>query len=463
MAQSGNIRALEEESILRLLIKYSLPAIAGMVVMSLYNIVDSIFIGHGIGDLALSGMAITFPIMNLSIAVSTLIGLGGAAVSSLKLGEKQVLSAQKVLGNVIMLGFITGLIIGPVTVFFLKDILRLFGASEQTLPYAYDFMRLFLLGMPITHSFFNLNNVMRSTGYPQKAMYSMILTVIVNIILAPLFIFVFQWGMTGAAAATLIAQLVGLTWVIRHFCDPTSTVHFRTGIYRLRWSVILPILSIGMAPFLMNACACAVTIVINHSLLNTGGDLAVGAFGIINRILILFVMLVIGVTQGMQPIVGYNYGARHFDRVRQTFVYALIGGTAFTTLGFLFCHLFPHAIAAMFGARGQLASFTIPGLRLTTMAFPLVGGQIVIGNFFQAIGKARLSVFLSTTRQLIFLIPALVILPRYWSYTGVWCSFPAADLLSVIVTIAVFIRFSKTNKWVILPTAIRQTELPPDK
>lgn len=447
MAQPGNIRALEGEPIFRLLIKYSLPAIAGMVVMSLYNIVDSIFIGHGIGDLALSGMAITFPIMNLSIAISTLIGLGGAAVSSLKLGARETQSAQKVLGNVIILGCITGLAIGPPSVFFLKDILRLFGASEQTLPYAYDFMRLFMLGMPITHTFFNLNNVMRATGYPQKAMYSMLLTVVINFTLAPLFIFVFKWGMTGAAAATLIAQAIGLVWVILHFCKRSSTVHFRAGIYRLRWSIILPIISIGMAPFLMNACACAVTIVINRSLMSTGGDLAIGAYGIINRVLLLFIMLVIGVTQGMQPIVGYNYGARHFDRVRQTLKYAIIGGTACTTLGFLISQIFPHYIASIFNAKGQLAAFTIPGLRLTTLAYPLVGGQIVIGNFFQAIGKAKLSVFLSTTRQLIFLIPALVILPKYWGYSGVWYSFPTADVLSVIVTLIVFFQFSKSNKW----------------
>ncbi|WPX40684.1 MATE family efflux transporter [Akkermansia sp. N21116] len=448
MGRSGNIRALEEEPIFRLLIKYSLPAIAGMVVMSLYNIVDSIFIGHGIGDLALSGMAITFPIMNLSIAISTLIGLGGATVSSLKLGAQKTRSAQKVLGNVIMLGFITGLLIGPVTVFFLKDILLLFGASEQTLPYAYDFMRIILLGMPITHSFFNLNNVMRSTGYPQKAMYSMMLTVVINFILAPLFIFVFQWGMTGAASATLISQIVGLAWVILHFCKPNSTVHFRAGIYRLRWSIILPILSIGMAPFLVNACACAVAIIVNRSLLSTGGDLAVGAFGIINRVLILFIMLTIGITQGMQPIVGYNYGARHFDRVRQALKYAILGGTVFTTAGFLVSQIFPHLIASLFNAKGELAIFTITGLHLTTLAYPLVGGQIVIGNFFQAIGKARISVFLSTTRQLIFLIPALFILPKYWGYSGVWYSFPTADVLSVLVTIAVFIRFSQRNKWI---------------
>ncbi len=448
MVQPGsNIQALEQEPIFRLLIRYSMPAIAGMIVMSLYNIVDSIFIGHGMGDLALSGMAITFPIMNLSIAVSTLVGLGGAAVSSLRLGEKRLHSAQRVLGNVLTLGLISGIAIGLLSVFFLKDILILFGASPQTLPYAYDFMIPILWGTPISHSFFNLNNVMRATGYPHKAMVSMIITVVINSILAPIAIFVLEWGMTGAAFATLASQLIGLIWIIRHFCSQDSTVHFRSGICRPRWSIILPILSIGMAPFLLNACGCAVAIAINSALLKTGGDLAVGAFGIINRILILFTMLVVGLTQGMQPIAGYNFGARNFARVSQTLKYGIIGGTIFTTAGFLICQIFPASIAAMFGAQEQLTSFTIPGLRLATLVFPLVGSQIILGNFFQAIGHARISIFISTTRQLLFLIPALLILPHYWSYYGVWLSFPTADLLAVVVTCCVFIKFSKTNKW----------------
>ena len=308
-AQSRNIAELENASVWRLLIQYSLPSIAGMVVYSLYNIIDSVFIGHGVGPLALSGLAVTFPIMNLTFALGTLVGIGGAAISSIRLGKKDQEGTERTLGNVLIMSLIAAVVLETPTLLFLTEILTAFGASGQTLTYAYDFMLITLLGLPVTYVFFNLNHVMRATGYPKKAMGSTLLSVGINIILAPIFIFWFKWGITGAAVATLLAQVIGMVRVLFHFSDAASTVHFRRGIWQLRKAIVTGILSIGMAPCLVNVCGSAVTVAINRQLADHGGDLAIGAYGIINRILILFAMLVIGLTQGMQPIIGYNNGA----------------------------------------------------------------------------------------------------------------------------------------------------------
>ena len=441
MTQTKNPHVLETESIGKLLIQYSIPAIIAMTVTSVYNIVDSIFIGHGVGPLAISGLALTFPLMNLIIAFSTLIGVGGAAISSIYLGQKDDLKATEVLHNVLILCILTGICFGGIIYYFLDEILIFFGASTSTLPYARDFMQIILYGLPVTCTMFGLNHIMRATGYPQKAMLSAVLTVGMNIILAPIFIFWLKWGIRGAAIATVLSQCVGMVWVLSHFRNPKSTVHFRQGTFRLRWKIVSSIFSISMSPFLLNVCACLVTVLINIGLKRYGGDMAIGAFGILNRILILFVMLVMGLTQGMQPIVGYNYGAQQFERVKQTLKYGVITGGLITTAGFLAGQFAPEIVSRMFTDDAGLIALSVEGMRLATLVFPLVGIQIVVGNFFQSIGKAKLSIFLSLTRQLLFLAPCLLILPRFFELKGIWISLPVSDSLSFVTSMGVLYMF----------------------
>ncbi|MFQ9867887.1 MAG: MATE family efflux transporter [Bilophila wadsworthia] len=352
MADTSATLLLRTEPIGKLLLRYSLPAIAAMVVFSLYNIIDSIFIGHGVGPLAISGLAITFPVMNLTFALVLLVGIGGASICSIRLGQQDIDGATRVLGNVLLLGLINGVTFGLLSQLVLDPVLTAFGASEHTLPYARDFMQIILYGLPVTCTMFGLNHIMRATGYPQKAMLSAVLTVGMNIILAPIFIFWLKWGIRGAAIATVLSQCVGMVWVLSHFRNPKSTVHFRQGTFRLRWKIVSSIFSIGMSPFLLNVCACLVTVLINIGLKRYGGDMAIGAFGILNQILILFVMLVMGLTQGMQPIVGYNYGAQQFERVKQTLKYGVITGGLITTAGFLAGQFAPKSCPDVHRRRG---------------------------------------------------------------------------------------------------------------
>lgn len=432
---------LRTEPIPKLLLRYSLPAIAAMVVFSLYNIVDSIFIGHGVGSLALSGLAITFPVMNLTFALVLLVGIGGASICSIRLGQQDIEGASHVLGNVLLLGVLNGILFGILFQLVLDPLLRAFGASELTLPYARDFMEIMLYGLPVTCTMFGLNHVIRATGYPRKAMLSAVFTVGVNIVLAPIFIFWLNWGIRGAAIATVLAQIVGMIWVLNHFRNPENTVHFRPGIFRLRLKIVMSIFSIGLSPFLLQVCACLVTVLINIGLMHHGGDMAVGAFGILNRVLLLFVMIVMGLAQGMQPIVGYNYGAQQFDRVKQTLKYGIIGGGAITTVGFIGGQFAPEAISRLFTDDGTLIAIAVEGMNLTMLVFPLVGIQIIIGNFFQSIGKAKLSIFLSLTRQMIFLAPCLLLLPLRFGLDGIWISLPVSDSLSFVTTMGVLYLF----------------------
>ncbi len=441
MADTSATLLLRTEPIGKLLLRYSLPAIAAMVVFSLYNIIDSIFIGHGVGPLAISGLAITFPVMNLTFALVLLVGIGGASICSIRLGQQDVDGATRVLGNVLVLGLINGVTFGFLSQLVLDPVLMAFGASEHTLPYARDFMQIILYGLPITCTMFGLNHIMRATGYPQKAMLSAVLTVGMNVILAPIFIFWLEWGIRGAAVATVLSQCVGMVWVLSHFRNPKSAVHFQKGTFRLRRKIVSSIFSIGMSPFLLNVCACLVTVLINIGLKRYGGDMAIGAFGILNRILILFVMLVMGLTQGMQPIVGYNYGAQQFDRVKQTLKYGVITGGLITTAGFLAGQFAPEIVARMFTDDTGLIALSVEGMHLATLVFPLVGIQIVVGNFFQSIGKAKLSIFLSLTRQLLFLAPCLLILPHFFDLKGIWISLPVSDSLSFVSSMGVLYMF----------------------
>ena len=431
--KENNPHILGEAPIGKLLVEYSSPAIIGMTLTSLYNIIDSIFIGHGVGALAISGLAITFPLMNLLVAFCTLVGVGGATLSSIRLGQKDKKGAEDILGNVAILCVINAIFYGGLAFIFLEPILFFFGASEATLPYARDFMQVILLGSPISYVMIGLNNIMRATGYPKKAMLSSMLTVGCNIILAPIFIFVLNWGIRGAALATICSQFIGMLWVLYHFYSPKTYIRFQRHSMRLKQHIIANIFAIGMSPFVMNVCACCIVIFINNRLLNYGGDMAIGAFGILNRIQMLFVMIVMGITMGMQPITGYNYGAQHFDRVKRTLKLGITAGCIITTLGFIIGELFPGVFVGMFTDNHELTDEATLALRIGILSFPVVGAQIVITQFFQSIGKARISIFLSLSRQLLFLLPGLAFLPPFYGVEGVWFSMPLSDALAFAV------------------------------
>lgn len=431
--KENNPHILGEAPIGKLLVEYSIPAIIGMTLTSLYNIIDSIFIGHGVGALAISGLAITFPLMNLLVAFCTLVGVGGATLSSIRLGQKDKKGAEDILGNVAILCVINAIFYGGLAFIFLEPILFFFGASEATLPYARDFMQVILLGSPISYVMIGLNNIMRATGYPKKAMLSSMLTVGCNIILAPIFIFVLNWGIRGAALATLCSQFIGMLWVLYHFYSPKTYIRFQRHSMQLKRKIMGNIFAIGMSPFVMNVCACCIVIFINNRLLNYGGDMAIGAFGILNRIQMLFVMIVMGITMGMQPITGYNYGAQHFDRVKRTLKLGITAGCIITTLGFIIGELFPGIFVGMFTDNHELTDEATLALRIGILSFPVVGAQIVITQFFQSIGKARISIFLSLSRQLLFLLPGLAFLPPFYGVEGVWFSMPLSDALAFAV------------------------------
>lgn len=426
---------LGAENVRKLLLQYAIPAIIAMTASSLYNITDSIFIGHGVGAMALSGLAITFPLMNLAAAFGALVGVGGAALLSLRLGQRDYDTANHILGNVLVLNLIIGISFSVITLIFLNPILYFFGASEQTLPYARDFMQVILLGNVVTHMYLGLNALLRSAGQPQKSMYATIYTVVINLVLNPLFIFGFDWGIRGSAIATIISQVAVLLWQLRFFAGKSSFIRFQKGIFKLKREIVRGALSIGMAPFLMNAAACVIVILINQGLITHGGDLAVGAYGIINRVAFLFVMVTMGITQGMQPIAGYNFGAGLHRRVREALRLSIIYATIVMATGFAVAELFPHAIASIFTSDEELTSLSVVGMRYVFMMYPIAGVQMVVVTFFQSIGMAKKSIFLSLSRQVIFLIPLLLLLPRQLGVTGVWLSIPIADFVAAIVTV----------------------------
>lgn len=431
----------------QLLMRYAVPAIIAMTASSLYNMVDSIFIGQGVGAMAISGLAITFPLMNLSTAFGAGVGVGASSLLSVKLGQKDYGAAQNILGNTVMLNIITGISFSIISLLFLDPILMFFGASAQTLPYAKDYMEIILCGNVITHLYFGLNALQRAAGKPQLSMYMTIFTVVLNAILDPIFIWPLGLGIRGAAYATVLSQLFALIWQVVMFSNKAEFIHFKRGIYRLKSQLVKNIIGIGMSPFSMNVCACFVVIIINNSLVDHGGDMAVGAYGIINRIAFIFVMITIGVNQGMQPIAGYNYGAMKFDRMMRVLKYALICGTCVTTVGFIVGQFFPEQCVRLFTSDETLISLSVHAMRLTTVSFPIIGFQMVVANFFQSIGKAKVSVFLSLSRQLVFLIPMLLVLPTLYGVDGVWYSMPVADTISALVTaIIMYLFMRKINK-----------------
>jgi len=430
---------LGTEKVSKLLMQYALPAIIAMTAASLYNLLDSIFIGHGVGALAISGFAITFPFINIAAAFGSLVGVGAGTLISVRLGQKDYATAQRVLGNVFILNIVIGTLFTIVSLVFLDPILYFFGASESTIAYAREYMFIILLGNIVTHLYFGLNSVLRSAGHPKKAMMLTILTVVLSTALDPLFIFVFGWGIRGAAIATILAQLVALIWQFKIFRNKNELLYLHKGIFKPDFRIIKDMCSIGLAPFLMNTASCAIVILINNALKTHSGDLAIGAYGIINRIAFIFVMIVMGLNQGMQPIAGYNYGAKQIARVQEVLKLTVIFATIITTIAFLIGIFIPEQTARIFTSDEELIQLSAYGLRTAIIFFPLIGAQIVIANFFQSIGMAGKAIFLSLIRQVIVLIPCLVILPEFFGITGVWMSLPISDLAASIVSTTMII------------------------
>ena len=425
--------ALGTENIGKLLMQYAVPAIIAMTASSLYNMVDSIFIGHGVGTMAISGLALTFPLMNLAAAFGSLVGVGAATLISVKLGQKDYDTAQRVLGNVFVLNILLGVAFTVIVMAFLDPILYFFGGSDETVGYARDYMYIILLGNTITHLYLGLNAVLRSSGHPQKAMYATIATVIINTILDPVFIYGFGWGIRGAAIATIVAQIISLMWQLWIFSSKEELLHFHRGIFRLKRKIVFDSLAIGMSPFLMNMAACFIVILINQGLKKYGGDLAIGAFGIVNRLVFIIVMIVMGLNQGMQPIAGYNFGAKQYERVTKTLKLTIIYATGVTTFGFIIGMLFSDTVVGIFTSDAELIELSAKGLRIVVMFFPIIGFQMVTANFFQSIGMASKAIFLSLTRQMVLLLPCLLILPRFFGAAGVWYSMPISDLLASLI------------------------------
>ena len=421
----------------KLLAQYALPAIIAMTAASLYNIIDRVFIGQVVGPMAISGLAITFPFMILAAAFGAAVGVGAATTISVKLGQKDYESAENTLGNTITLNLIIGLAFGGICLLFLDPILRFFGASDATLPYARDFMQIILAGNVFSHMYFGMNAVLRAASKPRMAMFATIFTVAMNILLDTVFILWWHWGIKGAAFATVISQVLALCWQMKLFSNKNELLHLKRGIYKLKANLVRNIISIGISPFLMNACACIIVIFINNQLVKFGGDIAVGAYGIANSIAMIFIMFVIGLNQGMQPIAGYNYGAQQYGRMMRVVKLSIITAICIMLTGWTLAMFAPYYCARMFTKDPELIKGSIKAIQIIMMMYPFIGCQMVITNFFQCIGKVKISIFLSLSRQLLFLLPLLVLLPNFYGINGVWASMPTSDLISVIVAISI--------------------------
>lgn len=444
MAKSQNnterLKELGTAPVGKMLLKYSLPAVVGTVVSAVYNIVDSIVIGQAIDDPnVVAGMAVTFPVMNIVTALGMLVGAGAATRTSIVMGQNDKRAAEVILGNCVQLTLMFGLLYVTGFIFFLDPLLRMFGASDNTLPYAHEFLMWVLPGMVLMNLTFSYNNVMRASGYPAKAMYTNMIGAVLNCILAPLFLFVFKWGIKGAAIATDISMLVTAFFVMSHFFKKESELHFVRGTFKFNWPVIKSILYIGMAPFLINVAGSMINAIVNNSLLKYGGDNAIASVVVFNRFVTIFVMVVIGICQGMQPILGYNYGSGRFDRLFKTLWLAAGSAVVVTTIGSLLGAFNPRVIASMFMQDETQIQCAVNCIRITTVTFWMVGFQIVGTNFFQSLGMAGKAVFLSLTRQIIFMIPLLLILPPHFGLDGVWCCYPISDLAATLVTTSMLI------------------------
>ena len=430
----------------KLLAQYALPAIIAMTAASLYNIIDRVFIGQVVGPMAISGLAITFPFMILAAAFGAAVGVGAATTISVKLGQKDYESAENTLGNTITLNLIIGLAFGSICLLFLDPILRFFGASDTTLPYARDFMQIILAGNVFSHMYFGMNAVLRAASKPRMAMFATIFTVAMNILLDAVFILWWHWGIKGAAFATVISQVLALCWQMKLFSNKNELLHLKRGIYKLKANLVRNIISIGISPFLMNACACIIVIFINNQLVKFGGDIAVGAYGIANSIAMIFIMFVIGLNQGMQPIAGYNYGAQQYGRMMRVVKLSIITAICIMLTGWTLAMFAPYYCARMFTKDPELIKGSIKAIQIIMMMYPFIGCQMVITNFFQCIGKVKISIFLSLSRQLLFLLPLLVLLPNFYGIDGVWASMPTSDFIAVVVAVTIMLVFLRRFK-----------------
>ena len=425
-----------------LLKKYAVPGIIAMTASSLYNMVDSIYIGHipDVGSLSIAGLAVCFPLMNLSTALGTLVGVGASTRISVLLGKKDYSKANTVLANEVSLNIIIGAIFALVALLFLDPILMFFGASENILPYAASYMRVILYGNVITHLYFGLNSVIRASGNPKLAMGLTVFTVTSNAILDPLFIYVFGMGIQGAAIATVLCQTMALGYTMWYFLDKKRFLHLPKHIVSLDLKIAGESLEIGMGPFLMNAASCIVAIFINQQLQKYGGDLAIGGYGIVARISFLFIMINMGINQGMQPIAGYNYGARQYSRVKEVYFLSAKWATLIMTLGFIVSELLPGLAVGAFTSDPELEVVAERGLRIMNVVFPIIGFQMIATNLFQCLGMVQKSIILSLSRQLLFLVPCVYVLPLWLGVDGVWLSFPASDLLATVLTVIFLVR-----------------------
>lgn len=427
---------LGTESIRSLLIKYALPGIIAMTASSLYNIVDSIFIGHGCGALALSGLTVAKPFMDICAAFGSLVGVGASTLVAIKLGEKDYNTAGRILGNVILLNTLLGALVMIIGLIWMEPILYAFGASKATIGYAREYMEIILAGNILTHIYFGLNSMLRSMGHPRTSMAATIVAVFFNIVLDPILIFGMDMGVRGAAVATIISQAIAVMWQMVIFMDPKEIIHFHRGIWRLDATITKRALAIGLSPFLMNIAHCFVIIILNNQFKTYGGDMAIASYGVINRFVFVFAMIVMGLNQGMQPIVGYNYGARRYERMLRAFELTAVCATIVMGCVFMLGEIVPRWMVLLFTHDEVLLSQTILPMRIVSSSMLLVGFQMVAGNFFTSIGMAGKSIFLSLTRQVLFLIPLALIMPLLFEpepIMGVWWSIPLSDTISALV------------------------------
>ena len=433
--------ALGTQPVGRLLWQYALPGVIAMTASSLYNMVDSIFIGHGVGPMALAALGISFPLMNIGAAFGAAVGIGGSTLMSLRLGQRQYDKANNVLGNMVALNIITGLLVGIVSIIFLDPILTFFGASEQTLPHAHDYMFILLVGNVVTHLYLGLNAALRSASKPRAAMIATIVTVVLNTILDPIFIWPLHMGIKGAAIATVLAQVIVLCWQLWQFSRQKELLHLEWRFLKPARAIVKDIVSIGISPFSMQLTGCVVAIFMNNALMKFGGDLAVGAYSIANRLGFIFFMVIMGICQGFQPIAGYNYGARNMDRVKQVLRLTIMASVIAMTVGWIIGELLPGPCTRLFTDDADLLAISIRGIRINMLAFPVIGYQAVVTNFFQTIGKVRISIFMSLSRQLLFLLPMLLLFSSIWGLDGVWASLPASDFAAFVVAAIIMQRF----------------------
>lgn len=436
-------RQLATRPVGRLLLQFATPSIIAMSASAIYNLCDSMFIGKGAGPLAIAGLALTFPLMNISSAFGAMFGVGAGAQTSVKMGEGNQTRALQIFGNMLRLDVTVGLIITIIGLLCLDPILRLFGASEATLPYARDYMQIILAGNVITHTFLGMNDQLRSTGHPREAMTAQLIAVVVNIVLDATFIFGLGWGMRGAALATVLGQLTAWCYEVRFFFDKRNFVYFSRLGLKIRLDIIREILAIGLSPFCMNLCNCLIVIILNHQLLTQGGaegDAYVGVYGIVNRCAMFIIMMVAGFGQGLQPIVGFNIGARLFHRVVGVTRFALGCAFAVMTVGYAFVFCFPGWLSSLFANDADIIEKCIPAMRIVMCAFPLVGPQMIATSFFQSSRKAGTAIFLTMSRQLVFLLPLLLILPGRMGVEGVWWSMPISDTIAFLMAAVLLMR-----------------------